>query len=87
MKIDTFQQVFEENLAINLDPEKLMYFLYIYLLFIYLCTHLVDAVQDVVWMQKQSNLDGTYFGHVRWVSSKMGHVGPIEAPFCGTVTF
>ncbi len=30
-----FQQVFEENLAINLDPEKLMY-LFVYLLFIYL---------------------------------------------------
>ncbi len=25
-----------------------------------------------------------YFGHVRWVSSNMGHVGPIEGPFCGT---
>ncbi len=28
-----------------------------------------------------------YFVHVRWVSSKMGHVGPIKGPFCGTVTF
>ncbi len=28
-----------------------------------------------------------YFGCVRWVSSKMEHVGPIEGPFCGTVTF
>ncbi len=45
-----FLQVFEENLAINLDPEKLMYlFIYVY---IYLCTHLVDAVQDVFLMQK-----------------------------------
>ncbi len=34
------------RLAINLDPEKLMY------LFIYLCLHLIDAVQDVVLMQK-----------------------------------
>ncbi len=25
--------------------------------------------------------------HVRWVSSKMEYVGPIEGPFCGTVTF
>ncbi len=49
--------------------------------------HLVDAVQDIVLMQKYSNLDGTYFGHVRWVSSKMGQVGTIEGPFCGTVAF
>ncbi len=45
-----FWQVFQENLAINLDPEKLMY-LFIYL-FIYLCTHLVGAVKDIVLMQK-----------------------------------
>ncbi len=60
-------------------------YLFIYL-FIYLYTHLVDAVQGVL-MQKQSNLDGIYFGRVRWVSSKMGHVAPIEGPICGTVTF
>ncbi len=36
---------------------------------------------------KMSNLNGIYFGHVRWVSSKIVHVGPIEGPFCGTVTF
>ncbi len=59
-------------------------FIYLY---IYLRTHLVDAVQDVVLMQKYSTLDDTYFGRVRWVSSKMGHVGPIKGPFCGTVTF
>ncbi len=28
-----------------------------------------------------------YFGHVRWVSLKMGHVGPIVGPFCGTAIF
>ncbi len=49
--INTYQQVFEENLAINLDPEKLMYFFLSF--FLSLCTHLVDAVQDVVLMQKQ----------------------------------
>ncbi len=57
-------------------------YLYIYLYIGYL----VDAVQDVVLMQKQSNLDGIYFSHIRWVSSKMGHEA-IEGPFCGTVTF
>ncbi len=65
----------------------LFIYLCIYVLFLYLCTHLVDAVQDVVSMQKYSNLDGLHCGRVRWVSSKMGHVGPIEGPFCGTVTF
>ncbi len=25
--------------------------------------------------------------HVRWVSSKMGHVAPTEGPFCGTGTY
>ncbi len=41
------KQVFEKNMAINLDPEKFMY------LFIHLCIgHLVYAVQDVVVMQK-----------------------------------
>ncbi len=39
-----FQQVFEENLAINLDPKKFVLFIYIHG---YVCTHLVDAVQDV----------------------------------------
>ncbi len=28
-----------------------------------------------------------HFGRVRWVSSKIGHFGPIEGPFCGIVTF
>ncbi len=79
-QIRSYQQVFKENLAINLNPEKFLY--------LYLCMeHLVGAVQDVVLMQKQSNSDVIYFGHVRWVSSKMGHVGPKEGPFCGTVTF
>ncbi len=36
---------------------------------------------------KLSNFDGIYFSHVRWASSKMVHVGPIESSFCGTVTF
>ncbi len=42
----TFRKGFENLDKINLDPKKLMY------LFIYLCAHLVDVVQDVVLMQK-----------------------------------
>ncbi len=28
-----------------------------------------------------------YFGHIRWVGSKMVHVGQTESSSCGTVTF
>ncbi len=38
-------------------------------------------------MQKYSKLGGMYLGHVRRVSLKEVHFGPIEGPFCGTVTF
>ncbi len=37
---------FRRNLAINLDPENLIY------ISMYVCTHLLDAVQDVALMQK-----------------------------------
>ncbi len=53
-------------------------YLFIYL-YIYLCTHLVDEVQDS-FDTKIENLNGIYFSRVRWVSPKMGHVGPIEGP-------